>query len=298
MRKNLVPALFVVLIVLQLVSLSRMENLQNDLRNTQNQLMNLSSGQSNQINDIYAKIDSSLNRQASIIDNFDYSLGTLDNDKLVIPVTFNISPKETKDNTTVTLYISDQSAAMNKNDTVFTTTIPVNIFDPWEVKVVIEDDGVKRTEKLETWENLRDRALPIVAVRYEGQSGSGYSKNSGKLSGEYHKKGRFSLETKPSSDGNIIEKAHLILDIDGNTISEKPIENIAVPVVIDEKLTLTAGQTFTIMVAVTDNIGLTYKTTVDKLKLDSNADPIHDREWAWMGDMTISSKDGTVLYEP
>lgn len=66
--------------------------------------------------------------------------------KLTIPLIFNISPKETKEDTSATLYVSGQSVAMSRNGTNFTATIPVNIFDIIEAKVVLSDSGIEKTE--------------------------------------------------------------------------------------------------------------------------------------------------------
>lgn len=299
MKKNITSILITILIVLHIISLVRIGNLQNELSNTRNQISNLVSQQSNKISNIYSNIDSMLNRQASIIDSYEYSFGTPDNDKLTVPVTFNISPKETKEDTRATLFVSGESIAMNKNGTSFTATLPIGIFDVFEVKVILTDGKVQKTEKLEVRGNLRERVLPTIHVRFEGESTSGFKKKQGELSGIYHRTGTLSLDVKPAMNNNKIEGAHLVIDIDGDIVSEKRIQRIGGSLMdIDEKITVSAGQKMTMAVIATDSLGLTYKAIMDQYELDKNAVPIDQEEWMWWGEVIIMDKDGSILHAP
>ncbi|MEA1959821.1 MAG: hypothetical protein U9N81_00780 [Bacillota bacterium] len=299
MKKNTTPVLIAVLIVLQIISLVRIGNLQDDLRNTKNKLSDQLSHQSNQISNIYSNIDSMLDRQASIIDSYDYSFGTPDNDKLTVPVTFTITPKETKEDTAVTLFISGDSIAMEKKGTSFTGTLPAGIFDNLEAKVILADGGIQKTETLEVRGTLRDRVLPTIQVRFEGGSSDGYQKNQRKLSGIFHRTGNLSLDIKPAVNNNKIEGARLVVEVDGKIVSEKRVDQIGENwTEIDEETTLSAGQKYTMAVLATDSIGLVHKTIMDQWELDENAEPIHGDEWMWMDEVIITDKEGTVLYEP
>lgn len=297
MKKNTATILISILIVLQILSLSRIGSMQNDLRNVKNQLDNLASYQSNQISNIYTNIDSMLKRQSSILDSYDYSFGTIDSDKLTVPVTFNITAKEVKSDTQAMLYVSGESIEMRKNGTTFAATIPADIFDALEAKVVLADGGIQRTEKLEVWENLREKVLPTVYIRFEGENSSGYSKNPGENTGEYQSKLSLRLDVKPVQN-NTIEKARLVIEIDGKVISEKPFNSGGLLNNIDEKITLSAGKTLTMSVLATDSLGLVHKTVINKFMLDENADQINGDDWMWMDTVIIIGKDGKVLYAP
>ena len=273
-------------------------NLQKDLRNISNQLSREVSLQSGKIDNIYNNIDSMLKRQSSIIDSYEYSLGKVDRDKLTVPVTFNIIPKEIKEDTIATLYISDKSAVMSRNGATFTATLPVYIFDQFRARLVLADSGVEKIEELETWENLQERVLPIVHVRFEDTGGIRYSKNAGELSGEFKKKGRICLEVKSAPDNNI-ERASLKIDIDGRIISEKPIDTGGIWADIDEKFILSAGQILMMTVEATDSFGLIHKSIIYKFSLDENADPIHGDEMIWIdNDVIIMDENENILYAP
>jgi len=254
--------------------------------------------QSGKIDNVYSNIDSMLKRQSSIIENYEYSFGEVDREELTIPVTFNIIPKEIKEDTAATLHVSDKSAVMSRNGTTFTATLPVYIFDQFKARVVLADSSVERTEELETWENLRERVLPAIHVRFEDRGGVQYSKNTGKLSGEFKKKGRISLEVK-SVPNNNIEKARLKIDIDGKVHSEKSISTGGAWFDFDEKLVLSAGQTLMMTVEATDSFGLIYKSIIYKFSLDENANPVHEDDLIWINnEVIIMDKNGKVLYAP
>ncbi|SHN88194.1 hypothetical protein [Desulfitobacterium chlororespirans] len=297
MKRNIVPIIISILVLLQVVTLVRIGDLQNDLQNTQNQLVNMTAAQSSQINSIYANIDSMLKRQASIIDSYDYALGTFDRDNLTVPVTFNISPKETKADTLATVYVSGQSTEMTRSGTSFSATLPVNIFDTIDAKVVIADDGTERTEKLEVWEDLRARVLPAVQARFEGESGTIYRRSSAELSGEYSRKGNLSMEVTPVQN-DTIEKARFVVDVDGRIVSEKALNSGGLGTEIDEKITLSAGQTLTLAALATDSFGLIHKVILDKFTLDEHAEPVRGDEWMWMGEVIIMDNEGKILYAP
>lgn len=297
MRRNIVAVLVIVLIILQIMSLIRINNLQNELRGARDYLSHLLSNQSIEINKIYENVDSTLKREASIIDSYEYSFGVPDKDKLTIPVTFNILPKETKGDTSVTLYVSGASATMSRNNTSFTATLPVYIFDTFEAKVVLADSGIEKTESLDVRENLRERFLPKIYADFEDESGVAFSKKGGELSGECRRKGKLRMDVKLAQN-NKIEKARFVLEVDGNIVSEGPLKT-DFWTDIDEKLTLSAGQTLTLSVVATDSFGLIHKVLLDKLVLDENADILHETDdRIWIGEVIITDSDGKVLYAP
>ncbi|MHB1152023.1 MAG: hypothetical protein ACYCWE_11265 [Eubacteriales bacterium] len=298
MNKNIAPVLIVVLILLQIITVFRIENLQNDLTNTRNQLNQIISEQSNKISNIYTDIDKMLKRQSSIIDSYDYSFGSVDIEKLTIPVTFNITPKETKENTSVLLYVSGESAEMNKEGTVFNASVNVPVLNVFEVKVVINDGDIQKTEKIDVWENLRERVFPTLYINYEGENTSGYIKEQKKLSGEYYKKGNLLIEIKEAVNNTIVN-IHLVSEIGDTVVSEKPIAiSRGSWIEIDERYLLSAGQTLKMTIVATDNLGFIHRSIIDKIQLDENADVLSDSNIYFPVDFVITDKDGKVLYEP
>ena len=99
--------------------------------------------------------------------------------------------------------------------------------------------------------------------------------------------------------GNTIKEVRLVMEVDENIVSEKPIDNtIGSRTDINEKYTLSAGQTLMMSVIATDSLGFYHKTIVDKFGLDGNADPIAEDNNIFMDIDIITDKDGNILYDP
>ncbi|MDD5703775.1 MAG: hypothetical protein PHU23_17205, partial [Dehalococcoidales bacterium] len=319
MKKFIIPALVAVLIILQFVSLARIGSLQDELMNTRNELRNFMSQQSghmsSQINSIYSGIDDMLKKQASIISSYDCEFGVVDTANLTLPVTFQIVPREIKEDTSVALYVSGESFAMSRSGTSFTATVPASIFSTLEARVAIEDGGVTRTEDLPVQDDLRYRALPIVDARFENIDGS-YSKNPDGQSGEYTISGRIGMDVKPAMNGNTIEQARVVIDRDGtivydktlasglwNTTGDNPDLHADQPVRIGggtafldiaEKFTISTGQSLTFTVSAVESLGLTHQ---EKFVLVAGANPVMDLKMRSLEDTTIIGKNGEVLYD-
>ncbi len=295
MNKNIAPVLIFVLILLQIITVVRIGSLQNNLTNTRNQLNQIISEQSNKISNIYTNIDTMLKRQSSIIDSYDYSFGLVDIEKLTIPVTFIITPKETKETTSILLYVSGESAAMNKEGTIFSVSVDVPVLNIFEVKAVIIDGDIQRTEKIDVWENLRERVFPTLYINYEGENTSGYIKEQKKLSGEYYKIGNLFVEIKEAVNNTIVNSL-LVSEIDDTVVSEKSIEiSRGSWIKIDERYPLSAGQTLTMTIVATDSLGFIHRSIIDKIQLDGNADILSDSNIYFPVDFVITDKNGKVL---
>lgn len=297
LKKNIVPILLAILIVLQLISLSRIEQLKNELNNTKNQLSNLSSSISGQINSLTANIHQALSKQSSMVDHFEYTFGDFDKGQLTLPVTFKVVPKEVTPEAAMTLELSGKRIAMERSGTTFTATLTVGIFKIFEAGVVLSDQGMEKSEKLEVADNLRFRLLPTLFAHFEGNSMMNYTKSSGALSGTYHRSGQIALDVKPV-ENNTIEKARLVLEVDGKMVKELPMNSGGLPSDFDLSVPLSADQRLVLSVEATDGFGLIHQSIVEKLSLDGQAEPIRGEDWMWMGEAIIKHPDGTILFNP
>lgn len=296
MKKYVVPVLLTVLMVMQAVSLSTIRGLRDQLEDTNRQLSQVSSEQSQIMGNIYSNVDNLLKRQASIIDTYDYTLGEADRQNLAVPMTVRVTPKETRTDTAATLYLSGKSVVLERNGTTFEGTLSVDIFDTIEAKVVFADEGVERSEKLDIWENLRERVLPSLYAQFEGESG--YHQTTGNTTGTYTRKGNLNLDLK-ESDKSEFREIRIVLELDGTVISDKPVENVlGQRVSVDEKVSLSPGQTSAMYLLAEDSLGLIHKLTIDEIKIDENGQPVFGEFWGQGGEAIIMDKAGNILYEP
>lgn len=296
--KKYAPIVIAALLVLQVYTLFRLGDLQMELQNMSGQLTEMKSSLSARIAVLSTQLDTQSRAQVSILEGFEYSLGTLDPVRMTVPVTFMVTPKTSKLDTLATLYVGSDQVNMVRQGAAFTTTWPVGIFNAFAVKVVFKDGELERTAQLDVRDNLRQEVLPTVFAQFERQGGSSsYKRAAGAAIGEYWENGRMIVEAKPAV-GNTIEKARLIITIAGKMVSEKPLATGSQGTEIDERLALGASQSVTLTVEATDKFGLRYQLVVDRFALDASGSPVGTDTVSAMGEATILDKDGNILYSP
>lgn len=299
--KKYAPLLVTLFVIMQIMAFVRIGALQNQLQNVSNQLSSVQSSLMGQISGLNSRLSTFTKEQGSILERFDYSLGALDRDTLTVPVTFTVVPKEVKADAQAVLYLGNEPVTMVKSGGAFVATRPVDIFASFDARVVLAESGQERTALLGTRPNLRERVLPIVYVRFEAGSGVGngigYKRAVSGESGEFTAKGHVYVEVKPVV-GNSIEKARLVIDINGRTVSEKPINSGGLDSVVDERITLVAGQTLTMTLEATDNFGLVHKVAMSRFEIGADAIPAANTGWPVSDQATIVDRNGNVRFTP
>ena len=296
MKKNAQAIAIAALIVLQIITLIRLGGIRQDLENTKSELTGLVSQVSGEIGTISGNVQSTLEQQASLLESCDYTMGDWDPVKKTVPVSFSITPKEVKEDTTISLTVAGETVAMVKNGAVFTAVMPVSVFKDWNAGVIISESGVQKTEKLEIWENLIEKVFPYLFCELDGEST--FTPN-GEGGGEYHRQGSLFMEITPTEGNSVsISRVSLVIAVDGKTKETKSIgDNAGDSFEINEKLILKPGQTATMTVIAADSAGLLHKKVVEQFKLDQNGEPVYD-SYSFTDGFQITEKDGTVLYEP
>lgn len=312
--KKLSPFIIAVLIVLQIFTLIRIDSLQQNLQNLQSQLVGLRSTLSLQIEQLKTSQAAQAKAQASILERFEYSLGALDPANLTVAMTFTITPKTARSDTKAALFIGSERADMVRQGAVFAVTRPVGIFADLAATAVLTDGDQQRTEQLDLPLSLRQAVLPTVFARLDptgssgsngGASGNGsvsadgssFRKTAGTAAGEFAVKGRLLVDVKPVK-GNAIEKARLLVDVDGRIVAEKPINTSGQGNEIDERQTLLAGQTVTLLVEATDQLGLRYRIVISRLSLDATVTPVARAECLASGEAAILDREGKTVFQP
>lgn len=293
MKKYLLHIIFSMLIVLQIVSLIKISNLENQLEYAQINLSNQIDSVSRNVGNIYENVDEMLNKQASIIESAHSEIGKFNVSDLTVPITFTVTPKVVSKSTVVSLDFEGEQFYMDKNGTTYIATISRNIFDEAMPKVIIDENGVLKTEQPETLgiRSIKDKILPEMYTRLRGESTYG--------SEVYHRKGTLSIDMNPVSLGTKFTDIKLVIKVDDKVISDENIssfessleENI-IEYEVDEKINLTDGQTCTMTVIATDNYGLCHHKIVDYWKAGSD-EFMEDR---WLDTESIYSADGELLW--
>lgn len=291
MKKNSLYLIITALVLLNLFTLVKLNNLKNNVENRLQQSDFAVSSLRNEIDGIYSNVDTKLKKQASILDNHDVTFGAFNSNQFTVPLTVSITPKEYSKGMTASLQLNEKSIPMRSEGTTFVTTTDAYIFDDFKLKVILEQNGVKKTETIEEYYDLRNKFLLDITGGFEGQSS--YDSN------RYLYSGKIDLRFN-SSESNSPEKVTLINDVNGKVIEERKVK-ASNPVTIDveKNIKLAAGDKLTVYAIVQDRYGLQYKYILSVFELYTAGKPANeDHPWETRRIAEIRDSNGKVLYAP
>jgi len=164
--KTVVIVIMAGLLIFCLAKINDMEadisNFQNMISGYQNQITNLQ----NEIDSIYDNVDDQLKKEASLLSSVDYTMGELDIDTHTIPVTVKVVPKSLTADMQLSIQVSNETVAFEKNGDEFTATVSVNMFAAFDEfpMLSIISDGSTKTELMESVDlsTLYTSYLPTV----------------------------------------------------------------------------------------------------------------------------------------
>lgn len=232
-------------------------NLQNMISGYQNQINSLR----NEIDSIYNNVDEQLKKEASLLSSVDYTLGELDTETHMIPVTLKVVPKSLTDDMALSVKVGGETVTFERKGNEFFATFPVNMFiayDDYPMLNIVADETTK-TELLESVSltALYNRYLPNV---YAYVTPFDEFKN-GKLEID----GNLQFDAKPTAiDSDVsITKVELVTEknkkeiarVDVSDKVEADFNHVPVKVAYDAKY----GDEFCIYVVAEDSLGYTHK---------------------------------------
>ena len=180
---------------------SRIHALSSQVDDLRSELYGVQSSLSNQINGISSTVSDILERETSLVLQFDYNVTNVDLKKEECTIAFSLLPKAIDEETHVSLLVTDRDAPspenchrlpLTQNDHGYLTgEVTLALSNDLDVSVSFEKDGAKQSGDLGSIYSLKDNALPQVSYLYIPYS---YSRSTGKP-WEYH--------FKPSSDARL-----------------------------------------------------------------------------------------------
>lgn len=254
-----------------------------------------------EISNIYSNINSILEKQGSLLDSYKIEISDkLNKDSLTVPVKFTVVPKEYSEGLTVNIQLNDESFILNKMGTSFETTIDTDIFELFQPKVVINQDGIQKTESIDEYYDLYNKFLLQLEGYYNGSSRY--------IDGKYiYKGGKIELRITNSND-TMPEKVSIVYDINGSTLredeidisefsSESRVTNFINTDIIDE-VELSANDVLTVYANIQDKYGINYKYIVLRNEVDKNGEHVYGRpEWS-NGSIVEITRNGKILNVP
>ncbi|WP_212633459.1 hypothetical protein [Sedimentibacter saalensis] len=254
----------------------------------------------NEISNIYSNINSILDKQGSLLDSYEIEFGdSLDKDNLTVPVKFTVVPKEYSEGLTVNIQLNDESFILNKKGTSFEATVDIDIFDTFQPKVVISQNGIQKTESIDEYYDLYNKFLLQLEGYYNGSTQ--YS------NGKLIYKGNIDLRITNTND-TMPEKISIVYDVNGSTLREDEVDisefsnesyatNFITTGTIDEVM-LSANEVLTVYANIQDKYGINYKYVVLRNEVDKNGEPVYNSpEWA-NGSIVEITRNGKVLNVP
>jgi hypothetical protein len=292
MKKRALYFIIAALLLMNVFTIQRLNNLENNIDNRLRQREYDTSSLRNEINNIYSTVDAKLKKQVSIIDSYTVTYGEFNPSNLTVPVTVIITPKEYSKGLAASIELKDKNVAMKSVGTSFTGTADFYIFDEFKLKISLEKDGVKKVETVEEYAGIRNMYLLDIQGGFEGQSS--YSTN------QYEYNGKIDLYCSPIQN-NGLEAISIITDVNGEIVSERkvdPSDHIFIDV--KEKVKLVSNGSsgkLTLYALVKDKYGLNYKYVIHGFNINGEGQPVHDDyEMNTRAITEITDSNGRVLY--
>lgn len=291
MRKNFFYFIIAGLVILNVFTLNKLNNLENNMNSRFQQREFADNNMRQKIENIYANVDTMLKKQTSILDSQNLSFGSLNSQDFTVPVILAITPKEYSNKLTANLQINDNTIEMQKDGkTSFTITTKASIFDNLKLKVILNENGVKKTETINEYYNLHEKYLLQISGGFSGKSF--YRSNQYQYDGELRLKFHGSQEYEPV-------KVSIIEDINGNVVHEKSADGNSNIIPVNSKVDLSAGDKLTIYAYVQDKYGLNYKYSVLAYEVDSKREPVDKfPDYSLHNIIEITDRNGQVVYAP
>jgi len=298
MKKNLEVAV-VALAVLNIFTLFKLYGIENSIDMNFNNLRSSIYGVESRISGITSDIYSALEKQGSILDSYEVALGEKLNEDLTIPVKVTITPKEYSEELNVSIFANDKEISMLRKGTSFAAEFNTNIFGELQLKAVLDQGGVKKTESLERYYDMRDKFILQIDGSYFGHG----SYNSGK----YKMNGEVELRIS-SNENNTPEKAYIVYELNGEKIKEQQAD---IPFTenhdyitrfissgVNQEFELKPNDKLMIYAYIEDSYGINYKYIVQLNEINSSNEQVNIMpEWTNGTVVEIKDKNGNVLYE-
>ena len=292
MKRILVTALCIMLVV----SLVRIQSLQEQLERETGYLQSQIQSLESRLNSIYNNVDEMLEKEASLLTFSEWKITSLDVDEEKANVAVTITPKEYRDGATeAVLLVGSQEHVMTMKDGSYRAETEVPLFDTCEIeKVVFQDGSQIRTEYL-GWSIFPRYELPDVYADFSG-SLSGGTKGNGEIS--MWSDGEIRVHIKSKDETAEIKSVHMVTLLDG-TVQERT----AVPADGTGEYTMECkesykapfGSRFEIAAEVVDQYGLVYRSIVHRWESDRDGNLIDDM--GWFGNSTaIYNQEGELLF--
>jgi len=296
-KKFFVPAVLVILLLVQLKTYEDVQELRNQVQLQAMGPDSVRNTLSAEISGMQARLEETLRQEASALSSFQWEMGDLDTETLKAALTVSVTPKEVTTDTRVRVQISNgEIASLEKKGVTYTGTVQVGLFEEISMKVLIDRGGVTTVEEPESYiGSLWEYYLP----KLDGDVWYSAAKRGKDATVTVSGNARI-YEGKVTERKNDIQTLKLRCTLDGKELWEKPltIEEGSPPdfpqyLAEFDGVEKSPWQTLDLVLIATDSYGLVYHYTLPYNFL--NAGYVQGSS----GNFTLAAvykADGTLLY--
>lgn len=304
MKERLKNILLVINTILLAVCLLQIKDLKTDLSNMKSNTSSQLSSILTNINNSYAYIEETLEKEASIVSKAEWEFGNIDVREGTVEVRAYVIPKEYQPDVTQAFFLcGDEEVAAEYKDGKYEVTMNVSLFKDVSIpSVLFKENEMIRTTSLDWFFNPRNELLPYVYAYNHGSVSFGKSKDKENM-------------------GTWIFSGDLDIDVVAKNIEEFEVEKVEVIRYIDETEVermdimmdaMVAHNTFSynwnptyeipygsrqdIFVDVTMRCGMVYRSMISSSGIDEQGNPLEDNIDLVSMESYIYDTDGNLLY--
>lgn len=261
MKNKIAYIIIASLVLLQVYSLMRIQDLEKKDENINNTILAVNDTLYEEIESIYNNVDEMLEEEASLIHEAYASFTNSDLDELKVAITFYVQPKQVSNNTIVSLQFDDEVIVLNKDDTAYSATkvfdLSSTIINP---NIIIDTDGVK-TITNDDGLYVGD-LFDVIFIKLYPQTvgGPSFSRSYGSSVTKYEGYNEFYLEGSVDR----FQTIKFVTYIDDEIVNEETIKDSVVDLeseivlLTSETYTLNDGEVFATYMVALDSNGFTH----------------------------------------
>ncbi|MBQ9977849.1 MAG: hypothetical protein IJP21_04590 [Clostridia bacterium] len=268
-EKIILGIVIIALVIALFISFSKINELNNNISNLQNNFEQNINVMHTDIAGIYDNVDQKLKKEASILSGYEITYGPLDTTNYTTPILVSVTPKNTDNSTVVSVKIGEISAQLNRNGQVFSGYIDADVFiaDSTHPLITVKNNNSTQNEYLEDYDmknlftGFMPSLYPNLVIREET-----FSNNKTKISGE------LSVDIKPPTANCTTTYAQFYLvgesngiEVFRNDITQRVTESNGKIISIEKTFNSDEYKSYTDMkyfVFATDSLGFTHKISV------------------------------------
>lgn len=273
-------------------SMASVVRLNRELSQQQQQLQFATQSMESRIHSLRGDIEQQIEAKASLIEKYDLTYGAFDPESMTVPLRLEVWPKRIEAGVSAILRINGQQAAMMEAGSLaFAGELPVSIFEPLEVSVVLDSGNMIEIQRIQGLEPLKYTYLTNFYSQYRGQIQHTPSKNEWRLQGEVW------INLEPGRYAKEVRRITLAELIDGEPVKIHEIQlNQDVVFPVAKTVTLEEGQTFELEVVLEDHYGLIHREYVEGIFMNQSEDQRFNPTWQ-SRKYRIFNPQGELLFE-